>query len=236
MAIENNAAGKLPEKKYKARALSVSQVINKKRIVYEFTGKFLESFGKPERNAIWIVWGQSGNGKTRFLLELTKYLTQFGNVFYNSFEEGDSESIARALHQTEMMDVEGKFRLVDMEPMDEFVERMERKWPQFGVVDSVQYSGIDYNYYKRMKERRRIRKKSLLFISHANGNNPDGNTADKIKYDAMIKIHVIGYVAYVRSRFGGNKPFIIWEEGAKKYWGKKYNAVKEGKYWPGQKK
>lgn len=219
-----------------ARALSVKQVINKKRVVWQFDGAFKDSFGNPERNAIWIIWGSSTNGKTRFLLQLTKYLTKFGNVFYNSFEEGDSESIKIGLVDTEMLDVEGKFRLVDREPMDEFVKRMHRRWPQFGVIDSVQYSGIDYNEYKVIKEDKKMRKKSLLFISHANGNNPDGRAADKIRYDAMIKIHVIGFVAHVRSRYGGQKPFIIWEEGAKRYWGKKYNAVKEGRYWPGQKK
>ena len=29
-------------------------------------------------------------------------------------------------------------------------------------------------------------------------------------------------MAFVRSRYGGNKPFVIWEEGARKYWGEKY--------------
>lgn len=218
-----------------SKAYSVKQVINKKRIVYKFEGKFKESFGEPERNATWFVWGQSGNGKTRFLLELTKYLTPFGRVDYNSYEEGDSESIARALRETTMIDVDGKFRLVDMEPWQEFIDRMlKKRSSQFGVIDSVQYSGIDYDDYKSAKER--LRKKSMLYISHAAGNNPDGRTADKIRYDAGIKIHVIGYVAKIKCRYGGNKPFIIWEEGARKYWGKKFNIVKEGKYWPGEKK
>jgi hypothetical protein len=109
----------------------------------------------------------------------------------------------------------------------------KKKAAQFGVIDSVQYAGFDYDYYKEMK--RELRKKSLLFISHAQGNNPLGRTADSIRYDARIKVHVIGYMAKVISRYGGNMPFIIWEEGAKKYWGKKFNSVKEGKYWPGQK-
>jgi hypothetical protein len=218
-----------------ARAYSVKQVLNKKRTIYEFEGPFLDSFGKPERNSIWIVWGQSGHGKTRFLLILTKYLTRFGTVAYNSLEEGDGESFAKGLRETDMHEVEGRFRLIDMEPTPEFKERMKKKKAaQFGVIDSVQYAGFDYDYYKEMKKE--LRKKSLLFISHAQGNNPLGRTADSIRYDAGIKVHVIGYMAKVISRYGGNMPFIIWEEGAKKYWGKKFYLVKEGKYWPGQKK
>jgi predicted ATP-dependent serine protease len=222
-------------KERSSRAYSVKQVINKKRKVFEFEGDFLESFGKPEQNAVWFIWGQSGNGKTRFLLQVCKYLTHFGKVDYNSLEEGACESIAKALRETNMEEVEGKFRLLDVMPFPEFVTRLSgKKQADFGVVDSVQYAGFDYEEYKKTKEQ--LKKKSLLFISHATGNNPKGNTADAIRYDSSIKVHVVGYVAKVVSRYGGNKPFIIWEEGAKRYWGKRFTAVKEGRYWPGQKK
>jgi hypothetical protein len=218
-----------------ARAYSASQVINKKRKVYEFDGAFLESFGHPEQNAIWFIWGQSGNGKTRLLLEICKYLTKFDKVDYDSLEEGACQSMAIALKDVKMDEVEGKFRLLDVMPFEDFVKRLSgKKQAGFGVIDSVQYAGFDYDRYKEVKEK--LKKKSLLFISHATGNNPKGNTADSIRYDAGIKIHVIGYVARVVSRYGGNKPFIIWEDGAKRYWGKKFNMVKDGKYWPGQKK
>jgi hypothetical protein len=218
-----------------SRAYSVKQVINKKRQVLEFDGEFLESFGKPEKNAVWFIWGQSGNGKTRFLLQVCKYLTKFGKVDYDSLEEGACESIAKALRETQMEEVDGKFRLLDVMPFNDFVNRLAgKKQADFGVIDSVQYAGFDYDEYKETKEK--LKRKSLLFISHATGNNPKGNTADSIRYDSSIKVHVVGYVAKVVSRYGGNKPFIIWEDGAKKYWGKKFIAVKEGKYWPGQKK
>lgn len=218
-----------------SRAYSVKQVLNKKRVVYDFEGEFLESFGKPERNAIWFIWGQSGNGKTSFCLQVCKYLAKFGKVDYNSLEEGHGESIARALRDVNMIEAEGKFRLLDVMPFPEFLDRLSgKKTADFGVVDSVQYAGFSYEEYKEFKQR--LKKKSLLFISHATGNNPKGNTADGIRYDSSIKVHVVGYVAKVISRYGGNKPFIIWEEGAKKYWGKRFQAVKEGRYWIGMKK
>lgn len=218
-----------------ARAYSVKQVINKKRKVYEFDGAFKESFGNVEQNAIWFIWGQSGNGKTRFTLQLCKYLTKFDKVDYDSLEEGACESMSLALKETSMEEVEGKFRLLDVMPFEEFVSRLSgKKTAGFGVVDSVQYAGFDYNRYKEVKEV--LKKKSLIFISHADGNNPRQATAVSIRYDAGIKIHVVGYVAKVVSRYGGNKPFIIWEDGARQYWGRKFQAVKDGRYWIGQKK
>lgn len=235
---ENNqkvVSKRTKEKDRSARAYSVKQVINKKRKVFEFEGEFLESFGNPEQNAIWFIWGQSGNGKTRFTLQLCKYLSRFDKVDYDSLEEGSCQSMSLALKDTNMEEVEGKFRLLDVMHFEQFVTRLSgKKTAGFGVVDSVQYAGFDYDRYKEVKEK--LKKKSLLFISHADGNNPRGATAVSIRYDAGIKIHVIGYVAKVVSRYGGNKPFVIWEDGAKRYWGKKYNAIKEGRYWPGQKK
>jgi hypothetical protein len=223
------------KKEAKSRAYSVKQVINKKRKCFDFEGEFADSFGHPEKNAIWFIWGQSGNGKTRFMLQVCKYLSKFGKVDYNSLEEGHGESIAIALRDVNMIEAEGRFRLLDVMPFNDFLHRLAgKKTADFGVIDSVQYAGFSYEQYKEMKET--LKKKSLLFISHATGNNPKGSCADAIRYDSSIKVHVIGYVAKVVSRYGGQKPFVIWEEGAKKYWGKKYPHVKDGRYWPGLKK
>jgi KaiC/GvpD/RAD55 family RecA-like ATPase len=222
----------------KARAYSPSQVINYKYKELDFTAdpKFFESFGSPEQNAIVLIFGPSGSGKTRLVLQLTKFLAEkFGVVAYNSLEEGKKKSFANALEENHMRDLDGKFKLIDREAIEDFVLRLQkRKSAQFVVLDSVQYTGINYDAYKDIK--RKLKKKMLIFISHANGNNPAGSTADKIRYDADIKVHVLNYVAMVVSRYGGNKPFVIWEEGARKKWGKKYQQVIQGKYWPGQKK
>lgn len=219
------------------RALTAKQVIEKKRIIYGFDGRFLESFGCPEKNAIWMVWGKSGNGKTHFVLTLVKYLAEnFGRADYVSLEEGDKKSFAIALEHVNMVDVRN-FRLVPPVSKELLFERINKtKSADFWIIDSIQYSDISYPEHSVLKNSRRGKKKCIIYISHSNGNNPDGKSADKIRYDADVKVHIIGFVAMIRSRYGGNKPFIIWEEGAKKYWGKKYNSVISGKYWPGDKK
>ena len=65
------------------RAISVDELTRMKFIDMDFKGRWLASFGVPERSGIWIIWGNSGNGKTRFAMQLAKYMTQFGKVVCN---------------------------------------------------------------------------------------------------------------------------------------------------------
>lgn len=66
------------------RALSVSDVMRMKKETYPFEGAWEEAFGCPEKNGVWFVWGNSGNGKTSFMLQLCKALSHFGRVAYDS--------------------------------------------------------------------------------------------------------------------------------------------------------
>lgn len=202
------------------RAISVEQLINKKFKVMPFEDEFKASFGRPELSGAWIIWGNSANGKTRFTLQLAKYLTKFGNVAYNSLEEGIKLSFQRAIQQTGMQSVAKKFKIINGETIEQLIERLEKqKSPHIIIIDSLQYTDLDKRSYKALINR--FPKKLFIFISHAEGKNPKGSTADAIKYDSDIKIRVEGYKAFARSRFGGGKPFVIWEEGANEYWGNK---------------
>ena len=52
-----------------------------------------------------------------------------------------------------------------------------------------------------------------------------------------IKILVEGFVAIVKvSRYGSKKNMVIWEDGAKEYWGKEYKKLTGLKYQKAQKK
>ena len=101
-----------------------------------------------------------------------------------------------------------------------------KKSPRFVVIDSVQYWDVDYEKYKALKAA--FPRKTFIFISHSKGKLPDGKTADKIRYDAGVKVRVEGFAAFVTSRYGGNRPYVIWEDGAKRYWGKDYKKLLSG--------
>lgn len=217
------------------RVITVSDLINKQRQRLEFTGIWKECMGCPQSNAVIFIWGKSGHGKTRFIIQFIKYLTtHIEKILLDSLEEGDSDSLALAFQQEDMHEVHGKVFILDNEPLEQLCTRLKKKkQAQAVVIDSWQYGRKDYAFYQMMKES--FKKKMLIINSHAAGNNPKGSSADSIRYDAMIKIHVIGYVAKIVSRFGSEKPYVIWEAGAKRHWGKKYKDVLNGKHWPGQK-
>lgn len=222
-------------KSSKIRALSPKQIVNKKRIIYEFDGAYLESFGRPEQIAKWFITGPSYSGKSSFLFMLCGYLCKFGKVDYNSFEEGDSQTVSEKIQRHGLLDNEGDFKLLPKMPLHDFLERLsKRKSAAFGIVDSVQHAEVNKHEYIEFTDAlcNQKKRKSILFINHWVKND----LTKFIKHDCDIKIEVIGFVANVQSRYGGNKPFLIWEQGAKSYWGKKYNHVINGRYWPGQKK
>ena len=198
-----------------ARAASVDQVLRTRFKVLPFEGEWKDSIGCPELTGSWIVWGNSGNGKTRFALQLCKYLCQFGRVAYDSLEEGVSVSLVKAIKETHMMEVRRKFVVLDKEPIDQLTERLEKpKSPDIVCVDSLQYTGMSYEQYKALKER--LPKKLFIWISHADGTLPEGRVAKKVRFDSNVKVFVQAYRAEPVSRYGGGKPYIIWEEGYRK--------------------
>ncbi|MEG2319645.1 MAG: ATP-dependent serine protease, partial [Mucinivorans sp.] len=147
------------------RAISVAQLLSRKRRVMDFQGEWLSLMGQPELTGSWIVWGASGSGKTRFVLQLCKYLTRFGRVVYNSLEEGDSKSLSTAFEQVGMAEVARKIILLDAEPMAELSERLSKhKSPDIVVIDSLQYTAMSYAEYRDLRGTHR--NKLFIFISH----------------------------------------------------------------------
>ncbi|WP_438638790.1 hypothetical protein [Muribaculum intestinale] len=204
-----------------ARALSAREAMNIKKRTLDFEGGMYDAFGQPERRGVWFVWGESGNGKTSFVMQLCKELARHGCVAYDSLEEGTALTMINTLRRYGMDEAGNRFRLLDCEKMDELGARMDRhKSPDFYVIDSFQYTQMTYREYIAFKEAHR--NKLLIFISHAEGKMPAGVAARKVMYDATLKIYVEGFKAFSKGRFiGPSGEFVIWREGAERYWGGK---------------
>lgn len=200
------------------KALSVTKVLEFKPRVFEFQGLWLQSIGTPERRGSALIWGDSGSGKTRFALMLCKYLAGFERVLYNSLEEGLGKTIRDAYIALDMKEVNGSLLLADKEPISELRERLSQKGaPGVVAIDSVQYSGLSYDDYLAL--RADFPRVFWVLISHAEGKMPAGAVARSIMYNADIKVHVSGYRAFARSRFGGGRPFDVWPEEAERLHG-----------------
>ena len=201
------------------RALTVGEVLRKRCKTFPFTGKWRDAFGEPERTGVWFIWGNSGNGKSSFTMQLCKELAKYDRVAYDSLEEGASMTMRQSLMRHGMGEAGSHFALLDNEPMRELSERLSRrKSYNIVVIDSFQYTQMTYKDYIRLKERHKD--KLLIFISHAGGQRPRGSAAVSVMYDATLKIWVEGFRAFSKGRFiGPTGEYTIWKEGAEKYWG-----------------
>jgi len=199
------------------RAVSVDEILKKKFIELQLSGEFQKLLGSPERSGIWLIWGESFNGKSSFCLQLAKELTKSGKVFYNTLEEGARKSLQQSIIRQNMKEVKNRFMIGNRESIPELKERLRRKKsPDIVIIDSIQYTGLNKKEYKSLKEE--FSNKLFIFISHADGKSPEGSLAKFVKYDADIKIRVEGYKAMCLSRLGGDKePYTIWAQGASEF-------------------
>lgn len=206
---------------FSRNAKGVREVLSMKFETLPLEGVWYDAFGTPERKGVWFIWGNSGNGKTSFVMQLCKELAGFGRVAYNSMEEGACLTMQNTLRRFGMDEVNRRFLLLDNESMEELSLRIKRrKSPDFVVIDSFQYTQMNYKEYVKFKEAHR--NKLLIFISHAAGTLPAGRPAKSVMFDATLKIYVEGYRAISKGRFiGPVGHFDIWPERAQEYWGNK---------------
>lgn len=199
------------------RAVTIDDLTKKKFIELDLPPAFKKLLGTPERSGVWIIWGESYNGKTGFSLQLAKALTQSGKVFYNTLEEGARKSMQKAIVQQNMQEVKNRFLIGNRESTEDLKERLRRKKsPDIIFIDSLQHAELNKKDFKLLKEE--FTNKLFIFISHADGKNPEGSLAKFVKYDADVKIRVEGYRAMCLSRLGGDKePYTIWEQGAAQF-------------------
>lgn len=199
------------------------------RLIEEISPLFAESFGKITYTFTMMVWGGSGMGKSNFLFQFVREMARHGKVLYVALEESHSMTLQNKLseqlnHTPFPQSHNVKFADHAISGVDRLREVLNQpKSARFVIIDSIQYFDVNYQTYKRLKED--FKQKSFIFISHARGREPLGRTAESIRYDVDIKVRVEGFIGFVTTRFIGGKPWVIWEEGAKKYWGKKFQKV-----------
>ena len=201
------------------RALTAKQVVEICHRSLALEGEWGRCLGQIDRHGVVFFWGNSGNGKSSAAVGFCKELSRFGKVLYVSLEEGCSLSFQNTLRRLGVQDCGSKFQVIESATIDELDERLSKpKSPEFVVIDSFQYLQMSYKRYIAFKEAHR--NKLIVFVSHADGKQPEGRAARSVKYDAMLKIWVEGYKAFSKGRFiGETGEAVIWEKGAADYWG-----------------
>jgi ABC-type oligopeptide transport system ATPase subunit len=200
------------------RALTVDELTSKKFKTMKFTGPFADSFGiEVDTSGSWIIYGESGHGKTEFSLQLAKYLTSFGKVAYDTIEEGARLSFQKAIKRQAFQPAEKRRFSIISEPIEELRLRLKRqKSPDIIFIDSLQFSLLTKVSYNKLVAE--FPRKLFIWISHAEGRKPRGSFAEYVEYHSDMKIRVEGFRAIPKGRFEASKDFIINEALSSKYW------------------
>lgn len=186
----------------------------------EFTGKWRMSFGLPSQGFRMLIKGAPKNGKTEFCTQLAMYMTDFGKVFYFSKEQGASKSLYACFQRNNAFK---NRKLILGDKSIEFVRLLEiLKTNRIKTLflDSVNYLNLTENQYKILDEQ--FPNINLIFVSWKDKNKQGkGKTSFSIGYMGDIIVDVEHFVANVETRFNDSdappEPFIIWQEGAKRY-------------------
>ena len=199
-----------------AKAISNKNVADAKFNPAPFEGAFKAALGRPELKGSWLIFGNSGVGKTTFALQLAKYLTNFvDKVAFDSLEQGLSLSLQA---------VGAKVILLDKEGIPELRARLaKRKSPNVVIIDSVMcLIGLRMSDYQKLVND--FPNKLFVFLAHEDDKGkPSPAIAEKIRKLSDIKMHVEGYKVFTTTRFEdrekgeGGEDFVIWEEGAAEY-------------------
>jgi hypothetical protein len=234
---------KIPGKK-KNKVLRPSQIIKKERQYIVLDGQLGKSIGMLERGTKIYITGKSFSGKSSAIIMLCAAISKHMKVDYNNHEEkgGDAATVKKKMHHAgidETFDDSIRFYQAPLisDTHETFAEILNKKSSAgFAVLDSVQHAGMGKADYIAFTNKFCNPKKGKIvaFINHWIKND----LTKHILHDCDVKLESMNYVINVESRLEGatNQPIIIWEEGAKKAWGKNYNKVIKGQYWPGKKK
>lgn len=210
------------------RTMSGAQLLELKQEMMTLGDGWDQCLGSIPKTGIVIIWGHSGNGKSAAAMSLARECAAYGKVHYNASEEGFGKSMQNHIRRFDIASLHTKFQ-VGIDTFDELMERLEkREAARVVVIDSPQAMGLKKSQFRALKEKYGSRK-LIIFVSRSEGKEPLGKVAQDIKYEADIKIWVSGFKAFSHGRFYGyTGEKVIWEEGARKAYGRDKEEVEDG--------
>ncbi len=211
------------------KTIGLKQLAQKKYIlVPDLPATITSSLGNIEDAFDMLLFGKSGSGKSNFTAIVVKELIKAMKcrAEYVSYEEGHGRTIQTTLidRHNFLNDLGNVLQVTEHLTFEELMSRMGRnKSAKIWVIDSIQASRFTAEQCAQLKRKYVLgrKRKIVIYVSWSEGKAPQGACAKSVEYYANIKVLVDNYIAFVRSRYGGNKNFIVWEEGAKKKWGAK---------------
>ncbi|MDX2304638.1 MAG: hypothetical protein NW226_17650 [Microscillaceae bacterium] len=195
----------------KQRILSSSSLLKKEFKMLKFEGFWADMLGEPESNFKALVWGPAASGKSTLTLRLCDYLTKWGKVGYNTWEEGHAKTFKDRLNSNNIDNP--KLFVIEKYSFEEMMsDDFKRKGYKTIVIDSLQYAHFSYDQYKKLVAR--YPSKIIILISQVNGRGRIKGGTDFL-HAVDMKIYCNNGMAQVQSRFTDEKTVQIFEKKIK---------------------
>ncbi len=159
----------------KKQIYSIKALKEKKFHTLALNPFYTKLMGSPERKFIAICYGESGSGKSVFLLQFADYFANnFGKVLYNSHEEGANQTIQDRINNFNIES--SKLFVADSLAFDDMCEKIERNYYRLVIIDSVKYMGFTFSQLKELRIRFAKRHLSVIMVDFgkAKGNPQSG--------------------------------------------------------------
>lgn len=195
------------------KSIGINELLDVQFRQLDFTDEWLMMFGKPEHNFKMLVYGDPKNGKTDSCIAFAKYLSQFGLVYYNSYEQGKSKSLQDAVKRNKLEEVAGRVMFGNKDSFEDMKLKLKTNRAKFVFIDSRDYMNLTMDDFKELTSL--YPKKSFIVICWEKSGKPAGDQAQSMVYVMDIVVRIKNFVAYPTSRFagddGGNKHHIFYK-------------------------
>ena len=164
------------------KAIPLENLKNKKFEILPFSDKWEELMGTPEANFCLMISGKPGQGKSYFSLELSEYLARtFGEVLFNSSEEGASLSLQNKINSFDISNI----YLGEAKDVNSLQLLLSNSPYKFVVIDSVNDMNISPQELHKLRGLHPTKGFICIFQSTKDGSFKGSS---KYEHDADISI------------------------------------------------
>ena len=183
----------------KKKIFSVKGMKEKKFHTLEFNEFYAKLMGKPERKFTMMCYGESGSGKSVFLMQFSDYFAKtFGKSLYNSHEEGANQTIQNRINNFNIDAV--KLFVGDAMTFDEMCTAIEKNYYRLVIIDSVKYMGFTFTQLRELRKRFSNRLLCIVLVDFGSTKGSPDSGKDLI-HASDVKMYFKNGRVYCISRY-----------------------------------
>lgn len=192
------------ELEQKQLIMSAEEILSLQFSVLDFTGDWLDLFGRPSNNFLMIVSGPPKGGKSTFALQFANYLKKFGSVVYIAVYEKFSLSLQRKIVKNKISGID--FSKARIKKEIDYVIRKGHY--DFVFIDSAGQAFLRISDFEELK----AKYPTTSFVTiYQVSDEDDRKITDKIKQRSDIIVDVDAGIAHARGRFNPSGEYEIFE-------------------------